>query len=118
MLLFVLGISFLALLCLKAAPQLRHTVIRLTSAAAFIIVNVITALAVEPASAGAAHQPGGEANLVLPDLSSVNFLGGVNGRSLLLIGLLVSALGMIFGLIIYKQLQRLPVHRSMLESPS
>jgi K(+)-stimulated pyrophosphate-energized sodium pump len=113
MLLFVLGISVLTLFCLTA-PQLRRTALRFTSAAAFITVNVITALAVEPGSGGA-HRPGGEANLVLPDLSSVDFVGGVNGRSLLLIGLLVSALGMIFGLIIYKQLQRLPVHRSMLE---
>jgi K(+)-stimulated pyrophosphate-energized sodium pump len=32
-----------------------------------------------------------------------------------MIGLLVSALGMVFGLIIYTQLRKLPVHRSMLE---
>ncbi|HEY6400085.1 MAG TPA: sodium/proton-translocating pyrophosphatase, partial [Blastocatellia bacterium] len=63
---------------------------------------------------GAAHRGGGEASLVLPDLSKVSFLG-VDGHSLLLIGLLVSFLGMVFGLIIYMQLKKLPVHRSMLE---
>jgi K(+)-stimulated pyrophosphate-energized sodium pump len=57
---------------------------------------------------------GGEASLVLPDLSSVNFLG-MDGRSLLMIGLLFCAGGLLFGLVIYKQLKNLPVHRSMRE---
>jgi K(+)-stimulated pyrophosphate-energized sodium pump len=57
---------------------------------------------------------GGEASLTLPDLSSVNFLG-MNGRSLLMIGLLFCAAGLLFGLVIYRQLKNLPVHRSMLE---
>ncbi len=61
------------------------------------------------------HKGGGEANLVLPDLSTVNFLGGINGHTLLLGGLVVSALGMVFGLLIYTQLKNLPVHKSMLE---
>src|SRR5882762_1819247 len=55
-----------------------------------------------------------EARLVLPDLGGVQFLG-MSGRSLLLLGLLVCALGGIFGLVIYRQLKSLPVHRSMLE---
>src|SRR4051812_36438125 len=45
------------------------------------------------------HRPGGEANLILPDLNSAQFLG-VGGHSLLLVGLLVSALGLLFGLAI------------------
>ncbi len=59
---------------------------------------------------------GGEASLVLPDLSNPNltFLG-VTGHSLLLVGILVSALGLVFGLVIARQLKALPVHRSMLE---
>jgi K(+)-stimulated pyrophosphate-energized sodium pump len=57
---------------------------------------------------------GGEASLVLPDLSSVNFLG-MDGRSLLMIGLLFCAGGLLFGLVIYTQLKNLPVHRSMRE---
>ncbi|MEO8660524.1 MAG: sodium-translocating pyrophosphatase [Bryobacteraceae bacterium] len=58
---------------------------------------------------------GGEANLVLPDLNTATFLGGIGGRTLLMVGLLVSALGMIFGLIIYNRLKNMPVHSSMLE---
>jgi K(+)-stimulated pyrophosphate-energized sodium pump len=60
-------------------------------------------------------QAAGEANLVLPDLSQVTFLGGVNGRTLLLGGLLVCALGLLFGLLTFTQLKNLPVHRSMRE---
>jgi K(+)-stimulated pyrophosphate-energized sodium pump len=57
---------------------------------------------------------GGEANLVLPDLSAVTFLG-FDGHTLLLAGILVCALGLLFGMIIYGQLKSLPVHGSMLE---
>ena len=62
----------------------------------------------------AQSEQGGEANLVLPDLNSVSF-GGFTGHNLLLVGLVASALGMIFGLIIYTRLKNMPVHRSMLE---
>jgi K(+)-stimulated pyrophosphate-energized sodium pump len=55
-----------------------------------------------------------EAKLVLPDLGSVQFLG-VSGRGLLLSGLIVCALGLGFGIAIFGQLKRLPVHRAMLE---
>jgi K(+)-stimulated pyrophosphate-energized sodium pump len=60
----------------------------------------------------AEHAGGGEANLVLPDLSSVSFLG-VNGHTLLTIGLLFCVGGLLFGLAIYVQLKNLPVHRTM-----
>jgi K(+)-stimulated pyrophosphate-energized sodium pump len=63
--------------------------------------------------APAPHQ-GGEANLVVPDLSTAVFMG-VNGRTLLMTGLIVCALGLIFGLVIYGQLKRMKVHQSMLE---
>ena len=60
---------------------------------------------------------GGEANLVLPDLKSVNFVnfGDLNGHALLMIGLLFCAGGLLFGLAIYVHLKNLPVHRTMLE---
>ena len=58
---------------------------------------------------------GGEANLILPDLSQATFLGGINGSSLLSSGLVVAALGLVFGLVIYKKLQNMPVHSSMEE---
>jgi K(+)-stimulated pyrophosphate-energized sodium pump len=61
----------------------------------------------------AAHE-GGEASLVLPDLSIVTF-GGTSGRTLLMGGLLVCALGLLFGLLTFTQLKNLPVHASMRE---
>src|SRR5512140_1100330 len=65
---------------------------------------------------GASGHGGGEASLVLPDLADpkLTFLG-VSGHSLLLVGILVSALGLLFGLVVAKQLKALPVHKSMLE---
>ena len=56
-----------------------------------------------------------EANLVLPDLSSVSFFGGISGSALLTAGLLVCLFGLIFGFIQYKSIKNLPVHKSMLE---
>jgi K(+)-stimulated pyrophosphate-energized sodium pump len=53
-----------------------------------------------------------EAELVIPDLASVAFLG-VSGRALLFSGIAVCFLGLIFGLVIYRQLQAMPVHQSM-----
>src|ERR1051325_5713625 len=67
------------------------------------------AVAAAPAEAG-----GGEANLKLPDLSQVEFRG-VNGRSLLMGGLVVAMLGLVFGLVAFTQLKNLPVHASMRE---
>jgi K(+)-stimulated pyrophosphate-energized sodium pump len=59
-------------------------------------------------------EQGGEAALKLPDLSSVSFLG-INGHSLLMIGLLFCMFGLGFGMIIFMRLKNLPVHRSMRE---
>jgi K(+)-stimulated pyrophosphate-energized sodium pump len=61
-----------------------------------------------------ARHAGGEANLILPDLGQVDFLG-MSGRSLLTIGLGVSLIGLVFGMVIFFQLRNLPVHRSMHE---
>src|SRR5262245_2892427 len=63
----------------------------------------------------AAERAGGEAALVVPDLSTVPFLGGIDGRTLLMGGLLVCALGLLFGLMTFTGLKNLPVHKSMLE---
>ena len=59
-----------------------------------------------------------EADLVLPDLadaSLVAFFGATSGWTLLSYGLLVCLGGLIFGAVIYRQIFRLPVHRSMAE---
>jgi len=65
-------------------------------------------------TAAARQHAGGEATLQLPDLGQVDF-SGVNGRTLLMWGLLVCVLGLLFGLVIFNQLKRLPVHESMRE---
>ena len=64
-----------------------------------------------------AQEAGGEANLKLPplDLPGVTFLGGMSGSSILMGGLVVSALGLIFGLFIFTRLRNMPVHDSMRE---
>jgi K(+)-stimulated pyrophosphate-energized sodium pump len=58
--------------------------------------------------------PGGEAALKLPDLGSVSFLG-MPGNKLLMIGLAFCAFGLLFGLAIYQQIKKLPVHDCMRE---
>ncbi|HEY3490417.1 MAG TPA: sodium-translocating pyrophosphatase [Candidatus Deferrimicrobiaceae bacterium] len=55
-----------------------------------------------------------EAELKLPDLSTQLFMG-LDGHSILMIGLVVCALGMVFGLVQYTQIKNLPVHKSMLD---
>src|SRR5450432_477764 len=62
-----------------------------------------------------AEEAGGEAALKLPDLSTVSFLGGIDGHRLLMIGLIFCVLGLLFGLAIYMRLKNLPVHSSMRE---
>jgi K(+)-stimulated pyrophosphate-energized sodium pump len=84
------------------------------SIAAPSAVAQVASAGADPTQLQAPHRPGGEANLVVPDLSSVDFLG-IHGRSLLMGGLGVCALGLLFGLIIYGQLKRMPVHESMRE---
>jgi K(+)-stimulated pyrophosphate-energized sodium pump len=66
------------------------------------------------AAAAAETQHGGEASLVLPDLSTESFQG-INGRTLLMGGIVVCLLGLAFGMTIFFRLKNMPVHRSMLE---
>ena len=55
-----------------------------------------------------------EADLILPDFRTVDFLG-ISGQTLLTLGIFVCLLGMAFGLWTFVQLKALPVHKSMLE---
>ncbi len=66
------------------------------------------------AASALADEPGGEANLKLPDLSRVTFLG-MDGHKLLLFGIVICIFGLGFGLAIYSRLKNLPVHKSMLD---
>jgi K(+)-stimulated pyrophosphate-energized sodium pump len=71
-------------------------------------------LAQEPAQGVPEHRPGGEVNLRLPDLNQGDFLG-FTGHEILLTGLVVCVLGLLFGLMSYSHVKKLPVHRSMAE---
>jgi K(+)-stimulated pyrophosphate-energized sodium pump len=80
-----------------------------------------TSLIAQTPQPGAAAAPlqrpaGGEANLVIPDLTNttvnVTFFG-MSGHRLLMSGLLVCVLGLVFGLVIYTSLKNMAVHQSM-----
>jgi K(+)-stimulated pyrophosphate-energized sodium pump len=58
------------------------------------------------------HRPGGEVNLQLPNLNQGDFLG-FTGHEILMSGLVVSALGLLFGLLSYANVKKLPVHKAM-----
>ncbi|MDQ3033346.1 MAG: sodium-translocating pyrophosphatase [Myxococcota bacterium] len=90
---------------------------RASSLAATFTAALAAAVLASPALARAqehGHQAGGEANLVLPDFGDVTMLG-LDGRTLLMSGLVVCALGLLFGFVMFNQLKNMPVHKSMLE---
>ena len=78
------------------------------------VMSMLILLGRGAAFAAPVEAAGGEANLKLPDLTQVQFLG-INGHSLLMFGPLFCILGMLFGLFMYVHLKSLPAHRSMLE---
>lgn len=82
------------------------------------LVLMIGALSPVALASGGEHKPGGEVNIVLPDLTNTDVKAeffGQSGHNLLMIGLVVSVLGLGFGLLIYTQLKNMAVHKSMLE---
>jgi K(+)-stimulated pyrophosphate-energized sodium pump len=84
-------------------------------AAMLLAVAAPAAFAQPPAEAGqpaAAHRPGGEVNIHLPDLNQGDFLG-MTGHQILLSGLVVCVLGLLFGAWSYNGVKNLPVHKSM-----
>src|ERR1035441_1902433 len=86
-----------------------------TTSATFATLLLLTAGHALAQSAAQTDEAGGEAALELPDLSSVTFVGGMDGHRLLLIGLLFCVFGLGFGMTIYMRLKNLPVHRAMRE---
>jgi K(+)-stimulated pyrophosphate-energized sodium pump len=64
--------------------------------------------------AGAAFA--GEADIKLPDLTQVSFLGGaLAGLTILNAGLIICLIGMAFGIMQYVQTKNLPAHKAMLD---
>jgi K(+)-stimulated pyrophosphate-energized sodium pump len=91
------------MICLRSASQPRC-----------LTLLLFAALCAAPLLAQQPHS-GGEANLVLPNLDQATFFGDIGGRSLLMMGLVICALGLGFGLAMYDHLRKLPVHNSMRE---
>jgi K(+)-stimulated pyrophosphate-energized sodium pump len=74
---------------------------------------VTNALALATPEAG---HPISEKDLILPNFRDVSFFNGaIDGWTLLAIGIGVCVLGLLFGLVIYQQLKKLPVHKAMKE---
>ncbi len=88
----------------------RRRATKSTSRGAVAAMVAALAAALLPAAGARAS----EANLILPDLSQATF-HGINGRLLLMLGLVLCAAGLVFGLLIYRHLKHLPVHGTMLE---
>jgi K(+)-stimulated pyrophosphate-energized sodium pump len=97
-------------------PSLVTTLRRRLPLALLLVIGALATPLASPlfAQAPTPSSAGGEASLIIPDLSQVTFLG-VNGHSLLMSGLVVCALGLLFGMLIYNRLKNLPVHTSMRE---
>ena len=79
---------------------------RLASLAAILTATFILLLSPVPAHAS-------DVDLQIPQLSQP--VHGIAGNVLLEFGLIICALGLAFGMIIYNRLKNMPVHRSMLE---
>jgi K(+)-stimulated pyrophosphate-energized sodium pump len=88
----------------------RRTLHRVFAVSALLLLSA-TAILASPAEEAA----GGEASLKLPDLSSVKFIFGLNGHTLLLFGILICIFGLAFGMTIFMKLKNLPVHKAMRE---
>jgi K(+)-stimulated pyrophosphate-energized sodium pump len=64
---------------------------------------------------GALPAVASEADIKIPSLDAVRFegLGGVSGVALMYFGILMCAIGAVFGLVQYRQTKALPVHEAM-----
>jgi K(+)-stimulated pyrophosphate-energized sodium pump len=99
----------------SSSTPFRNTLAHAASVASALFAALFASLgSLSTAAAQEHHSAGGEANLVLPDFSAVSMMG-VDGRTLLMSGLVVSGLGVVFAIVIYQQLRALPVHKAMLE---
>lgn len=85
----------------------KFGVTKLAGLAVIFVAGATTAMA-----QATEDSTGGEANLKLPDLSQVSFLG-IDGHKLLLFGILICVFGLAFGLTIFTRLKNMPVHKSM-----
>ncbi len=104
---------------LSSSGAKRRIASSLSALVAFVVLFLTRLAAAAPeGAADTLAEPrkhhGGEASLVLPDLSSVEMLG-MPGSTLLLLGMAVTSLGLVFGVVTLYQVKNLPAHRSMTE---
>jgi K(+)-stimulated pyrophosphate-energized sodium pump len=95
-----------------ASNVLRRLGATVTTGALAVVAFLTVTLGSAMAHAQPAHSAKSEMDLELPRFELVQFFG-TNAKTLLSFGLIVCALGMVFGLVIYRQLKNLPVHRAM-----
>jgi K(+)-stimulated pyrophosphate-energized sodium pump len=97
-----------------AAPVLALCLLGMLLAPLWAPAPLLAQTSAPAPAAAAPHAGGGEASLRMPDVGAIQLMG-VNGRTLLLGGLVVCVLGLVFGLVIFKRIEALPVHSSMRE---
>ena len=97
------------------APHRRPRRIAALTGLAGLVGLTLAGCSSESSAGGESH--GGEVNLEVPSLNDVAIVGGDagSGRMLLLLGLVVCAMGLLFGYLVYRQLKTLPVHPTMRE---
>jgi K(+)-stimulated pyrophosphate-energized sodium pump len=99
--------GFYMRIALHAAITAANQFTKKVSIAGGLLLLSAAAMLAKPA-----EDVGGEANLKLPDLSSVSFLG-IDGHKLLLYGMILCVFGLVFGLAIFTRLKNMAVHKSM-----
>jgi K(+)-stimulated pyrophosphate-energized sodium pump len=92
----------------RLAPRLRSALVLPVLMLAFLASRA----SAQDAATRMEHRPGGEVNLLLPDLHQGNFFG-YDGHQILLSGIVVCVLALLFGLWSYAAVKKLPVHKAM-----
>jgi K(+)-stimulated pyrophosphate-energized sodium pump len=89
----------------------------LLALAALLVTSLwrVTAFAQPGAQLAGGLPPGGEDSLKVPAELDTQLFFGIPASHLLMMGLVVCVLGVVFGLVVYVQLERAPVHKSMRE---
>src|SRR6266568_3994562 len=99
------------------AARLRALILKLAQVGAVPVLLLISSVIARAQDGAPPPEQGGEAALHVPalnDAATVSFFG-TSGANLLMVGIIVSLLGMAFGLWVFTQLKKAPVHPSMLE---
>jgi len=98
--------------CISSQPRRRaaRLIKSVLVSVAFLVLSLFGASAFAQQAARATVHRGGEDSLVIPaQLDTYEFFGMAASR-LLMLGLIVCAAGVVFGLVVYAQLKNAPVH--------